>query len=461
MEDDEGEIPLYALAQGFPAQDGAGWPLRGRDRFAAVRTVYPGGATEIRLAFNPFLELEYLFTTGQPPGYANIPTLDRHIAWLRQRILDAGVAVVEIPPVPQGYDHMACLTHDVDFAAIRHYLFTPTLLGFIRRATLNTWREAWRGRRPWRDVWRNLAAVLSLPLVALGMASDFWQQFSRYMAIERGLHSTFFFIPFKHQAGEDVDLPHPERRATRYDVDDVVPWLNQLSAQGFEVGVHGLDGWRDADAGARELARVRTHAPTACGNRTHWLCADTHSPLRLEQAGFEYDATSGYNDTIGFKVGILQAFKPLGAQQLLELPMHIQDVAMFYPVYLNWTMAQAEQHCEAIFAHARCHGGVITLLWHDRSLAPERLWDDIYLKLLEKLQNDRVRFGSAQAIAAWFRARRAIRFSGHVDEITVFCAPFPSELPMPPVRVWQLDASRRAQYVEYALPLGTSQVRPV
>jgi len=31
-------------------------------------------------------------------------------------------------------------------------------------------------------------------------------------------------------------------------------------------------------------------------------------------------------------------------------------------------------------------GGVLTVNWHDRSIAPERLWDDFYLDLLDDLK---------------------------------------------------------------------------
>jgi hypothetical protein len=60
-------------------------------------------------------------------------------------------------------------------------------------------------------------------------------------------------------------------------------------------------------------------------------------------------------------------------------------------------------------------GGVLTLSWHDRSLAPERLWDGFYRRLLEELTRDGAWFATAREIVAWFRARRSIRF----DEVGV------------------------------------------
>ena len=56
------------------------------------------------------------------------------------------------------------------------------------------------------------------------------------------------------------------------------------------------------------------------------------------------------------------------------------------------------------------HGGVLTVLWHTRSLAPERNWGDFYVRLLKEFQARRPWFGTAAQVVAWFRKRRAISF---------------------------------------------------
>jgi hypothetical protein len=62
----------------------------------------------------------------------------------------------------------------------------------------------------------------------------------------------------------------------------------------------------------------------------HWLLQDATTISVLEEAGFAYDSTAGYNETVGYRNGTAQVFRPLGARTLLELPMHIQDGALFY-----------------------------------------------------------------------------------------------------------------------------------
>ncbi|MFH0878296.1 MAG: hypothetical protein V2A34_01145, partial [Lentisphaerota bacterium] len=52
------------------------------------------------------------------------------------------------------------------------------------------------------------------------------------------------------------------------------------------------------------------------------------------------------------------------------------------------------------------HGGLATILWHTRSLSPERLWGDAYARLIRELERRKAWFGTAAQVAAWFRRRR-------------------------------------------------------
>ncbi|MFA6226286.1 MAG: hypothetical protein WC620_08995 [Methanoregula sp.] len=65
------------------------------------------------------------------------------------------------------------------------------------------------------------------------------------------------------------------------------------------------------------------------GNRTHWLLFDRNSWKKLDDAGYTYDTTFGYNDDAGFRAGTLQVCHPEGCSKLLELPLHIQDIGLF------------------------------------------------------------------------------------------------------------------------------------
>jgi hypothetical protein len=365
----------------------------------------------VRIGFDLFYEVGFLLSKGQPSENARVPTLDLHISLLRAIMATLGVSFVEVPPVPAGYDFMVCLTHDVDFVGIRDHKCDHTMWGFLYRSLIGSFVAALRGEQSWSRCRRNWAAALSLPLVHLGLRDDFWLEFDRYLEIERDLGSTFFFIPFKSVAGTVGCAPAPPRRAARYDLAGIRDYIVGLLESGCEIGLHGIDAWQNSQSGRAELNRIQELTGHAeMGTRMHWLYWNEASPRILEEAGFSYDSTFGYNDAVGFRAGTAQAFCPLSAERMLELPLTIQDSAMFYPGRMKLSEEEALSACKALIRSVSSSGGALTVNWHTRSLSPERLWGDFYAQLLREIQGHRVWFGTAKEVVGWFRKRRALRF---------------------------------------------------
>lgn len=369
--------------------------------------------TVIRIGYDLFQEIAHLLGRGQPPENAMIPALDLHISILRSLILNAGIPVVEIPPVPAGYNFIVCLTHDIDFIRIRDHKFDHTLWGFLYRATVGSLLDVMKSKRNLKELYQNWKAVFILPLVYLGLCRDFWFKFDRYMELEEKVdaRSTFFFIPFKNRIGENITGKDSVFRAAKYDVMDIQNTLKKLVSKGFEVGVHGIDAWHSVDAACEEKARIANiSGKKNVGIRMHWLCFDKDTFQKLEEAGFYYDTTFGYNDAVGYRAGTSQVFKPKCTKNIDELPLHIQDVALFNPKYMSLTKIKAWQLCQDLIEKTSRNGGVLTILWHDRSLSPERLYEDFYIKLLAELKNKKVWFATATDACNWFRNRRAAKF---------------------------------------------------
>jgi hypothetical protein len=361
----------------------------------------------VRIGFDLFQEIHHLLTRGQPLAQARIPTLELHTTVLRDLILSCGIALIEIPPIPAGFTFIVCLTHDVDHAGIRNHKFDHTMFGFLYRAIIGSVLELFRGRKTLKHVAVNWMAAFSLPLVHLGLAKDFWMQCDRYVDIEKGLTSTFFVIPRKADPGRGRDGPAPPKRATRYDVSEIRDQIGRLLTAHCEIGLHGIDAWQDETKGRTELEEIRrVTGASEHGVRMHWLFFDEQSPAMLEKAGFSYDSTVGYNETIGYRAGTTQAFKPLGVERILELPMHIMDTALFYPAYLNLYPKEARIVVAPLIENAARFGGVLTVNWHDRSIAPERLWEEAYVNLLADLKEKRAWFATANQAVSWFRKRR-------------------------------------------------------
>ncbi len=406
----DSNIAIYHEVCAF-ADAGSGRPCVMAGTKAVGVKISGSDRTVIRLGYDLFDEVRFLLTSSQPSENASSPALDVHINMLRAWILEEGIPLMEIPPVPAGCNFTVCLTHDIDFIGIRQHKFDHTVLGFLYRSTVGAVRNLVRGRIGIHRLFENWRAAASLPFVYLGWAKDFWEPFEWYLKAEENLPATYFLIPFRRRAGEHVPGRHPSRRATAYDVTDLTDRVAALKKQGCEVGVHGLDAWHSVEKGRAELERISdVTRQSSTGIRMHWLLQDSKTIEVLEESGFSYDSSAGYNETIGYRNGTTQVFRPLPAKTLLELPMHIQDGALFYPQRLDLSERQAEERCQSLINHALDSGGVLTLLWHDRSHGPERFWGDFYLTLLNKLKSLNVWFGSAAQMVDWFRKRRDVRF---------------------------------------------------
>ena len=366
----------------------------------------------VRIGYDLFREVGALLTVGQPAANANLPALELHIALLRNLITGCGVPLIEIPPVPDECRFIACLTHDVDHPSIRQHKWDHTMFGFLYRAVLSSLRNFLRGRMSGKDLLRNWAAALTLPLVYVGLATDFWREFDdHYLELEGGLPSTFFIIPCKDYPGRNSNGPAPKLRAARYEARDIVDTIRKLTNAGCEVGLHGIDAWLDSSGGRQELEKIRSLTGNSeIGVRMHWLYYDQESPRTLEAAGAAYDSTMGYNETVGYRAGTTQVYKSLNATRLLELPLHAMDTALFYRSYLDLSPQQARVLLRKLVDNAAQFGGALTINWHDRSIAPERLWGGCYRDLIEELKGRGAWFATAGQAISWFRKRRSVTF---------------------------------------------------
>jgi hypothetical protein len=400
-------FPLYRGVARFDVDRASGLRYQGQ----AIEYHRRSGSRAVRrIGYDLFEEVRYLLSEGQPAAHALTPTLELHVDTLRRVLTECGVAFAEVLPRPAAYDFIACLTHDVDFYGIRRHRFDRTLAGFVARASIGTAVGLVRRRRVLADAVRNWTALVRLPFVLGGLASDFWRPFDDYARADGRRRSTFFLLPFKDRPGVSPDGSIDARRAAPYQASDIRTEAKEAEAQGAELAVHGIDAWRDGEAARSELHALGANGSRRVGVRMHWLYFDPTSPQHLETAGFGYDSTWGYNDAIGYRAGTSQVFQFLGTR-LLELPMSIMDSALFYPARMNLGDDAAAAMCRQLIVNARRFGGTVVLNWHDRSLAPERLWGAFYRRLLDDIeQGNRVWFATAGQAVDWFRWRRTIRF---------------------------------------------------
>jgi hypothetical protein len=430
-------IPIYGRCLSFAGEAN---PLRiANGGGSAAREIQSEPQTIVRIGYDLFQEVEHLLQTGQPAVFGQSPTLELHIDYLRNLIVGHGITLFEIPPTPYGYNFTVCLTHDVDHFGIQNHCCDHTMFGFLGRAVFGSAVDLLLGKKAVRHLAANWWAALSLPGVYLGIQKDFWQQLDRYVEIEKGLRSTFFILPQSDNPGRRVVGRGSKRRGAKYNLSQLRDQLLTLRQAGCEIGLHGIDAWVDEEKGRQELERIQDEiSGPEVGVRMHWLYLDETSPQLLEKAGFSYDSTVGYNEIVGYRAGTTQVFKPLNVGRLLELPMHVMDTALFYPAYMNLSPNEPSAIVDELVTNTQRFGGVLTVNWHDRSIAPERLWNGFYSGLLDNLRKRRAWFATAGDAIAWFRKRRETVFesvSAEAGAAQLRVAPNPKNRALPGLKL--------------------------
>ena len=169
-------IPIYGDTAAFSEKQSS--LLTYEDSQECAAFLDPSGDGMLaRIGYDLFNEIRTLLTVGQPPANANMPALELHIAFLRDVITGCGISLVEIPPVPEGFQFVACLTHDVDHPSVRQHKLDHTIVGFLLRAVFGSLVDSLLGRMSIRDAAKNWVAAIKLPFVYMGIAKDFWRDF--------------------------------------------------------------------------------------------------------------------------------------------------------------------------------------------------------------------------------------------------------------------------------------------
>lgn len=245
----------------------------------------------------------------------------------------------------KGFSEMikVALTHDVDrIDKIYQYLqypITSLLRGNFGRA------------------WYHLSTVSKWKTV-------YWN-FEKLTELEDkyGVRSTFFYlietIPF------DLFKPSEWNLALgRYDIRDkrILTAIETLKKGGWEIGLHGsYNSYKDLNLLKWEKKTLEEAAGLeVTGIRQHYLNMNNDTWQIQKDAGFLYDTTLGYNNTIGFMDGKVAPFSPFH-DHFVEFPMTMMDFC-FNAEKDKWKLT------EKITSQAEENDGIIVLNWHPDNL---------------------------------------------------------------------------------------------
>jgi len=282
---------------------------------------------------------------------------------------------------PENKTFAVCLTHDVDdiYPPLSHSLLSSAQclknLNFRDSAAQFLWKLKGKEYSPYL----NLSKIMDLE--------------ANY-----GAKSSFYFI------ATEAD---PIR--FRYDIEDLKPHLKEISAKGWEVGLHGgYYSYNSLEAVKKEKKRLEAVlGKTILGFRNHYLRFKIPESWEiLADAGFSYDSTFGYSRSIGFRNGMCHPFRPYNLNtgkevNILEIPLVVMDVALFAG---SKSFEEAWECTKNLIDTTASLNGVITLLWHNFvfGCSFRKDWVRLYEKVLQYCSRRGAWMTSGEEIYRWW-----------------------------------------------------------
>jgi hypothetical protein len=315
--------------------------------------------------------------------------------WLREQRAQLSQAGHLLEPLwPQGKPFAMYLSHDIDKVA------NPQTYEQILRVTENRWKpkaRIWfrnlKGRYPSHP---DLEDTIEL---SLGIES------------ERGVVSSWFFTDYPVRKDVEWDCVYVPDDRCRYQGQPttVKAVMQDLARRGHDVGLHG-SYWSAREPGMLQEQRQSIERRTGLAIRTtrqHWLHFDLDVTPKLQaQAGLVVDGTFGFNRHVGFRAGTsLPFFWP--DLDLLEVPLILQDVALFSPSGLELDLTLSKKVCAQIVDEVASVGGCAGVLLHPEQFPLVPWLAEWYGDLISSALEKGAWVTSLAQINDWWRERAA------------------------------------------------------
>jgi len=234
------------------------------------------------------------------------------------------------------------------------------------------------------------------------------RSFKKIIDIEKKYNATssFYFIASDKNIGGSL-----------YELSDFEDEINFIINNGSEVGLHGgyysYNNFNEIKKEKEKLEKVT--GKRILGYRNHYLRFKIPNTwILLSRAGFKYDSTLGYSNSVGFRNGMCFPFKPFNLHDdkeidIIEIPLAIMDSAMFYNMRL--TLDKSWQISKKIIDNVINTGGVVTILWHNDTFDDvyRKGWGQLYETILKYAHENEGWLTSGNGIYSWWSKNK---FSG-------------------------------------------------
>jgi hypothetical protein len=273
------------------------------------------------------------------------------------------------------HEYKVMLSHDVDapFGAVNRSMMTVLKNAggdIIKRMDFKLCTK------------RILAKVLDDPVRDPYNTFDFILRVSD----ELGLKNTFFFKSGQSSPKFDVfyDLNNPR----------IKKLFLEIYKRGHELGFHpSYESYNNREIMKAEYTRFRMFlqdmkiVQSKWGTRQHYLRWENPTTWEiLEELGFDYDATLGYADRVGFRCGTCREYPVFNLKErkmlkLREQPLIIMEITLYDKAYMGLVGEEISDKIFELNNICRRFNGMFTLLWHNSNLAQS--WQKaMYLKVL-------------------------------------------------------------------------------
>lgn len=288
-------------------------------------------------------------------GFIHRPIVDEYAALLRNWAAQVGVAL----PRPKRR-FSVLLTHDVDSLGPE-----PGLVELARSAARGLLRQ-----RPLRQVFRDALTASGLrrhPYDNLDDVARLDQRLTRRSPPDRCRPSYFFQSSGTSVHGADYRLGNRRTRDR----------LSGVLGSGADIGLHAS---YEAGSAPDRVAAERETLEKLSGvridkNRHHFLrWREPEHGAAIAAAGIVWDATLGYFDVAGFRLGVCHSvplFDPTRCQPLAieEHPLVVMDCTLDRSNYMNLGEDAAFDCVRALADATFRYQGELVCLWHNTVLA--------------------------------------------------------------------------------------------
>jgi len=257
---------------------------------------------------------------------------------------------------PEEKKFAVCMTHDIDNVYYSRLRVIYSSFKYLQKLQIkNAMRMVFNNtHKKWNVLWN----------------------FNDIMNIEKKYEakSSFFFLALKE---DEQDF--------RYRIENLEYEIGNIVDNGFEVCLHGgQSAYNDLDVIIEEKQRLeKISGERIIGYRNHYVMFKVPDTWEmLSKAGFEYDATFGYADMVGFRNGMCHPYFPFNLItnkeiNILEIPLNIMDTT--FDEYLPFDINGQWEIIKYLIDTVEKYNGVISIIWHNKNMIGDKL------KLFEKI----------------------------------------------------------------------------